>query len=302
MFGFEYPEVFFVLPFLFYCFHKCRENPRLVYFVHLELFSNYEVKIDKRLWWKFLTVAALVTALASPITTNPFDPKNRQGIAMVLSIDASGSMSARGYDAEDRRQSKFDIVKGIVQNFIKNRLEDNIAVVLFGDFAFIATPLTYEKEALSKMVSYLSLGMAGENTAIGDGIYESLVALESSSAKSKVIVLLTDGMHNAGGTSPKDAVAQAVDRDVKIYTIGMGNEKNFDKGMLTKIAKNSGGKFFIAKNREALVEVYSQIDSLERSKIRSRDFLNKDYWYAIPLLLALLFLGMYWRSRLGELK
>jgi Ca-activated chloride channel family protein len=302
MFGFEYPELFLLLPFLFYCFYRCREKPKQRYFVHLELFSHHELRVDKRLWLKFLTVFFLITALSSPVTVNPYDPKNRQGIAMVLTLDASGSMNARGYDEDKRSLSKFDIVKEIVQDFIKERLEDNIGIVLFGDFAFIATPLTYEKEALSHMVSYLGLGMAGENTAIGDGIYESLVTLESSKAKSKVIVLLTDGMHNAGQTSPKRAVAMAVDRGVKIYTIGMGTESHYNKTMLEKIASDSKGQFFKAENREALEEVYSEIDDLERSKIRSRDYLYKDYWYAIPLALALLFFMLYWRRRLGSLR
>ena len=175
-------------------------------------------------------------------------------------------------------------------------------MVLFGDFAFIATPLTYEKEALSQMVEYLTLGMAGENTAIGDGIYESLVALESSKAKSKIIILLTDGMHNAGETSPKDAVALSKRAGVKIYTIGMGRDTSFDKAMLEKIAKDGGGRFFQAKNKEKLEEVYNEINTLERSKIRSRDFREKEYWYVIPLLLSLIFLLLYTRSRLGELK
>ena len=302
MFGFEYPELFVVLPFIYYCFYKCREKPRFIYFVHLELFSQFNFKIDRRLWFKFLTVFFLIMALSSPVTVNPFDPKNRQGIAMVLTLDASGSMNASGYDEKQREQSKFDIVKEILKDFIKERLEDNIAVVLFGDFAFIATPLTYEKEALSKMVEYLSLGMAGENTAIGDGIYESLVALQSSEAKSKVIVLLTDGMHNSGTTSPQDAVNLARSRGVKIYTIGMGKDSNYDQKMLEKIADDSQGQFFQARHKEALEEVYDEINTLERSKIRSRDYLSKKYWYAIPLLLALLFFVLYWRSRLGELR
>ena len=302
MFGFEYPELFLLLPFIFYCFYKCREKPRFQYFVHLELFSQFHFKIDRRLLFKFLTTVFLIIALASPVTVNPVDPKNRQGIAMVLTLDASGSMNSSGYDEDERDKSKFDIVKNIVKDFIKERIEDNIAVVLFGDFAFIATPLTYEKEALSKMVEYLSLGMAGENTAIGDGIYESLVALENSEAKSKVIILLTDGMQNKGEMSPKDAVALALSRDVKIYTIGMGKASNYDKTMLRKIAVDSNGEFFEAQTKEALEEVYDEIDDLEQSKIRSRDYLSKDYWYSIPLALALLFFLLYWRSRLGEAK
>jgi Ca-activated chloride channel homolog len=302
MVGLEYPELFILLPFIFYCFYRCRELPTLRYFVHLQLFSHHDIKIDKRLWYKFLMVTFLITALASPVSYDPFDPKNREGIAMMLAVDASGSMNASGFDSKNREQTKFTIVKNVVQEFVKERISDNIGVVLFGDFAFIATPLTYEKEALSQMVEYLTLGMAGENTAIGDGIYESLVALESSEAKSKLIILLTDGMHNAGITSPKDAVNFSKRAGVRIYTIGMGKETSFDRAMLEKIAKDGNGRFFQATNKEKLEGVYSEINTLERSKIRSRDFREKEYWYMIPLLLSLIFLTLYTRSRLGELK
>ncbi len=298
MFGFEYPELFILVPFIIYCFYRCREKAKQRYFVHLNFFSIHQGNIDRRFWYKLLTALLLLTALASPVTVNPFDPKNRNGIAMVLTLDASGSMQARGFDSEDTMLTKFESVKAIVQNFVKTRLQDNIGVVLFGDFAFIATPLTYEKEALSQMIEYLSLGMAGENTAIGDGIHESLVALQSSEASSKVIILLTDGKHNSGSVSPKQAVDEARSRGVRIYTIGMGRETNYDGAMLEKIAKEGNGAFFNAKRSDDLKEVYEQIDTLERSHLRSRDYLYKDYWFMIPLALALLFFLLYSKSRL----
>ena len=292
MFGFEYPEAFFAAPFIAYCFFRCKEMTQSRYFVHLHFFSIRKGGIDWRYWLKLLAALSMLAALASPVTVNPFDPKNRQGIAMMLSMDASGSMIGVGFDEQHIQKTKFEAVKEVVQEFISRRINDNIGVVLFGDFAFIATPLTYEKEALSQMVEYLTLGMAGENTALGEGIYQSLAALEAHDAKNKIIVLLTDGMHNAGQISPESAVREAKKLGVKIYTIGIGAQNSFDVPILTRIAQESGGTFFHAPTKAALEGVYEQIDTLERSQLRSRDYLSKTYWYEIPLVVALLFIAL----------
>ena len=301
MFGFEYPEVFFIFPFIAYCFYRCKEKAKPRYFVHLYLFTLRQGRVDLRLIFKLLAAFFLLFSLASPVTVDPFDPKNRQGIAMMLTIDASGSMVARGFDEDKKVETRFESVKTVVKDFVRTRFNDNIGVVLFGDFAFIATPITYEKEALVLMIDYLTMGMAGENTAIGEGISQSLVALKASPAKSKVIVLLTDGNHNSGATSPAMALKKAKADGVKIYTIGIGKEGSFNTAMLEKIANESGGSYFFAQNAKDLKAVYSEIDSLERSSLRSRDYLFKVYWYAIPLLLALLFMAAYIRSRFGKI-
>lgn len=302
MFGFEYGELFLLLPVIIYCFYRCKERSQNRYFVHLHLFSIRQGRIDLRLLYKILAATFLLGALASPVTVNPFDPKNRHGIAMVLSIDASGSMVAGGFDDTVRTQSRFESVKTVVKDFVRTRINDNIGVVLFGDFAFIATPITYEKEPLNLMIDYLTIGMAGENTAIGEGIERALEALSRSKAKSKVIILLTDGMHNAGSISPQDALKHANDAGVKIYTIGIGKKGSFNTQMLERIAKDSQGAYFFADTAQALSEVYRTIDSLESSTLRSRDYHFKSYWYFIPLLFALLFMFLYWRSRFGGIR
>ena len=234
----------------------------------------------------------LCIAISSPIVVDKFDPLNRYGKDIVLAIDASGSMNSSGFDFEDEvsnkeRLTRFEITKLIASEFIKKRVSDNVGIVLYGDFAFIASPITYEKEIVVDMLSYLTNGMAGQNTAIGDSIAMSVRAFKHSKAKTKIIILLTDGEHNSGDMSPKDAIQLAQDKNIKIYTIGLGNEGEADEELLKKIAKESGGEFFRAESAKELKKVYEDIDTMESSKIKSREYLLKDYYYSLFLILAL---------------
>ncbi len=262
-----------------------------IYFVHLQFLSAK--KNFFKLEWivKVLIFIMLCIALSSPIIIDKLNPYNRDGKDIVLSIDASGSMNSSGFDEEDevsdgKRLSRFEITKMIATEFIQKRVSDNVGVVLYGDFAFIASPITYEKEIVSKMIGYLTQGMAGQNTAIGEAIAMSVRAFKYSDAKTKVIILLSDGEHNSGSISPKDAVKLAIDKKIKIYTIAMGNKGEADEALLKEIAMQSNGEFFNAASAKELKKVYSEIDKLESSKIKSREYLLKDYFYQIFLLLA----------------
>lgn len=299
MYSFEYPELFIVVPFIVYCLFRCKEKHKTRYFVHLNFFTSIKGRIDKEFWYKLGTLFWLVTALTSPVFVDIHDPNNRNGIALVLVVDGSGSMVGRGFDTEDVMQTKFESVKTVMRSFIEKRVNDNIGVVLFGDFAFTASPLTYEKAALLHMIDYLTRGMAGENTAIGDGLDEALKVLSVSKAKQKVVVLLTDGMYNAGSITPKDALQKAIKQKVKIYTIGMGKSSDYNEKMLKAFAQKSKGAFFQAQSKEDLVNVYNQINTLERSAIRSKDYHFKTYYFWIPSLLALLFFVAFIKRRVG---
>ncbi|MDO9267412.1 MAG: VWA domain-containing protein [Sulfurimonas sp.] len=265
------------------------------FFVHLH-FLSAKKSLPKLEWLlKIVTFVFLCIALASPVIIDKANPLNRHGRDIVLSIDGSGSMNSSGFDAEDEvssgeRLSRFEITKIIATDFIKNRVSDNVGVVLYGDFAFIASPITYEKEIVSDMLGYLTHGMAGQNTAIGDGIAMSVRAFKHSSAKSKVIILLTDGEHNSGEISPKDATALAKDENIKIYTIGMGNKGEADEALLKQIAQESGGEFFSATSAKELKGVYEKIDEMESSKIKSKEYLLKDYYYFTALFGSLVIL------------
>ena len=295
---FEYFYLLLLLFPLLYCLYRCKEKLEQGYFVHLALFTTQ----TKWFRWEWIVkvsiVLLLLLAIASPIFVDKVDPLNRKGIDIVLSIDGSGSMNSSGFD-EKTRESRFVITQTIAQDFVMKRVEDNVGVVLFGDFAFIASPVTYEKEIVSEMIGYLSHGMAGQNTAIGEGITMGLRALQNSKAKSKIIILLTDGEHNSGRISPKDATALAKELGVKIYTIGIGKKGEFDKTLLEKIADESDGKFFAAYNKDELQKTYNEINSLEESNIKSREYQVKDYYYQWPLAgaLLLLFFLLWQRSR-----
>ena len=295
---FEYPYLFLLLLPLLYCLYRCKEKVLQRYFVHLDLFTTH-TKLFRWEWiLKITAVLLLTTAVASPIVIDKTDPLNRKGIDIVLSLDGSGSMNASGFD-ESSRDSRFVITQKIAQDFVMKRYEDNVGVVLFGDFAFIASPVTYEKEIVSEMIGYLSHGMAGQNTAIGEGIVMGLRALKESKAKNRVIILLTDGEHNSGRISPKEATDLAKEQGVKIYTIGIGNKGEFDKALLEKIAKESSGRFFPAYNKEELQKAYEEIDAMEQSRIKSREYQIKEYYFQWPLLgaLGVLLLLLWKRAR-----
>ena len=267
-------------------------------FPHLHFFGSVGKWRNIEWFLKALAVLLMVGALATPVVVDYADPRNRNGIDIVLSIDGSGSMNASGFSAQDERASRFEIVQKIASDFVMKRLEDNVGVVLFGDFAFIASPVTYEKEIVSEMIGYLSHGMAGQNTAIGEGIAMSVRALRDSKAKSKVIILLTDGEHNSGSISPKEAVVLVQKNNIKLYTIGIGKKGEFDNALLAQLARDGGGKFLTASNEKELQEVYDEIDTLERSKIKSEKHTFKEHYYWVLLLGALgVMVMLAWRHR-----
>lgn len=294
-YSFEYPYLIFLLFPIIYCLYRCKEQVKSRYFVHLE-FLKAKKNLFKLEWLiKMLIFMFLCIALSSPVVVDRDSPYNRVGKDIVLAIDASGSMNSSGFDVSDelsngKRLSRFELTKVIASQFIKNRIGDNVGVVIYGDFAFIASPITYEKEIVVEMLDYTNQGMAGQNTAIGEAIAMSVRAFLKSGAKSKVIVLLSDGEHNSGSISPKDAIKLAKQKDIKIYTIAIGHKGEADEALLQMIAKEADGKFFRATSAKELSDVYSDIDKLESSSIKSRDYLLKEYYYEMFLLFAVLLL------------
>lgn len=287
-FTFEYPYLIAIIIPLLYCIYKCRFYAEPKIFVHLHLFSNIKHFKNLDLILKALVLLALTIALASPVFVDRHNPLNRDGRDIVLAIDGSGSMNASGFSSDEKeRLSRFETVQKIAGEFIKKRAGDNVGIVFYGDFAFIASPITYEKEIVVDMLSYLNHGMAGQNTAIGEAIAMSVRAFKHSKAKSKIIILLTDGEHNSGEVSPKEATALAVGQNIKIHTIGIGNKGEADEALLQEIANSSGGEFFGAQNSKELQKIYELIDESESSKIKSKDYLFKDFYYYVFLLFAL---------------
>ena len=297
-YSFEYPFLILLLIPIILCLYRCKEYIKPKFFVHLHFLSAKKSFLKIEWIIKIIIFTLLSIALTSPIIIDRLNQHNRHGKDIILAIDASGSMNSSGFvkegesfdfgdeAKESRRASRFEITKVIAKDFILNRLSDNLGVVLYGDFAFIASPATYEKEIVVDMLSYLSQGMAGQNTAIGEAIAMSVRAFKHSRAKTKIVILLTDGEHNSGAVSPKDAVKLAKEKNVKIYTIGMGNKGEADEALLKEIAKETSGEFFSASSASELQNVYKKIDKLESSKIKSKEYLQKDFYYQICLLVA----------------
>lgn len=296
--SFEIYWAWLLLPPLLYCLYRCKVAVQWHYFPHLHFFSNLNKWRNLDWLLKALAVTLMVGALATPVMIDFSDPRNRNGVDIVLSIDGSGSMNASGFGAEGSRESRFEIVQKIASDFVMKRTEDNIGVVEFGDFAFIASPITYEKEIIAQMIGYLSYGMAGQNTAIGEGIAMGVRALKDSKAASKVIILLTDGEHNSGSISPKEAVEMVRKNGIRLYTIGIGTKGEFDNALLEQLARDGKGKFFAATNAKELQEVYDEIDTMERSRIKSAHNVLEEHYFQWFLAPALFFLGLImWRRR-----
>jgi Ca-activated chloride channel family protein len=156
-------------------------------------------------------------------------------------------------------------------------------------------------QSITFLLNFFDVGIAGDSTAIGEGLVTALKILKKGKAKEKVIILITDGFQNSGSISVKEAVKRAKRLHVKIYTIGIGNNSTFDANLLRLIAKNTGAKMFAAKNAEILQNVYKEIDKLEPSAIRSKHYLNKQNLYMYPLSLAFLLLLYLVLTRKEEL-
>ena len=289
--AFEYPEALVLFLLFLLCRHFCKKVPAPSYFPHLAFFGSVNPYLTLRKTLIYLIALALTLAIASPIMIDHHNPGNRNGFDIVLCIDSSGSMSESGFHTGEKELSKFESVKRIVSKFILGRLDDNIALVLFGDFAYVASPLTYEKEVLVEFMGLQDMAMAGKNTAIGDGLARSIDAIKGSKAKTRLIILLTDGKQNAGSVSIETAVGIAAKNGIRIYTIGVGQDA--DTALLGMIAAQTGGHSYTATNSEALRDVYDEIDALESSRIKSRNYAVKAYYFHYPAFAALLLLALY---------
>ena len=284
---------FLVLLLLLPCFFWCKQYSKHYYFPKLEWISKQSPLLSWEPWLKILIFFLLVIALSKPFVYDSSNSEHKKGRDLILAIDASGSMAQSGFDTKDRFKNKYETTLTLSKAFTKKRFDDNMGVVVFGTFAYTASPLTYDLEALSYLLGMTTVGLAGESTAIGDAIMQSIRTLSFGEAENKAIILLTDGYHNAGRTSPKQAVEKAKNLGIKIYTIGIGKKSDYDVAMLEAIAKESGGKSYAASSAEALSKVYKEIDALEPSPIRSENYLNQKLLIFFPLALVFLLLFLW---------
>jgi len=304
-FSFQYPWVFLFIIVFVLCAKYCKEKSRAIYFPHIEALLLKERAISSSLlvWLKWIGIVTAITALASPILTNTYQNSKKEGRDIVLVIDASDSMRQRGFDPADRRKNKFQVVKEVMNDFIEKRVSDRIGVVTFADVAFIASPLTFEREFLQGIVAYQQLGIAGKRTAINDALVQTYGMLSKSKAKSKIAILLTDGKDNMSKISPDTIVSVIEKSDIKLYAIGVGDQRDYDARYLQLLANAGKGKAYGAYNSQALNKIYDEIDKLEATKINDKKVVQLTYLYIYPLFLAILalLLFIYLRNSRGAL-
>lgn len=230
---------------------------------------------------RLLALACIIVALARPQTRTEMQKAEGEGVDIVLCIDVSGSMTA-----QDFQPNRLGAAKKVAADFVNSRSNDRIGVVIFAGESFTQCPITTDHAVLLSAIENIHNGLLEDGTAIGSGLGTSVDRLRDSKAKSKVVVLLTDGENNGGLIDPRTAKEIAKTFSVKVYTIGVGTEGyapqpvntplgvqmqtakvTIDEKLLKEIAGETGGRYFRAKDNEELSKIYSDIDKLEKSKV-----------------------------------
>jgi len=300
---FEFPRLLFVVFFFIACANLCKMKLSSLYFPHTASFMKNTASTSKALFFlKWTAIVMMIIALMSPVKDQPYELEPKDGYEMTLVLDASQSMQAKGFDRTSPRSTRFDVVKEIVSDFIQKRENDNIGLVVFGEYSFIASPLTYDANILKGIVSELYIGMAGKYTALYESLAQGVNLLKMSDSKTKMIILLTDGFNTPDNRFALDVALDMVKKEkIKVYPIGIGGPNEYNRKILVKIAKESGGVAFGAANARELEDVYKRIDQLEKSQIKNETFSYLQYYYIYPLFIGFisLMLYVYMRNKIG---
>ncbi|WP_018633580.1 VWA domain-containing protein [Neomegalonema perideroedes] len=256
------------------------------------------------LWAAWL---ALLAALAQPSRISGAVIQPATGRAMILALDLSFSMERKDFQLDGRAVDRLTAVKSVATEFVRAREGDRVGLILFGDQAFSAAPVTYDLSAAAQAAQEAQIGMAGRTTAIGDAIGLAILKLREDPASRKTLVLLSDGANNAGEAEPEDAAALARSFGLRIHTIGLGSERDpnsrdpidpsadLDEAALRRVAEAGGGKFFRARTTGELSAVYDEIGKIEASAAEAPPFTPRQDLRNWPLSLAaglLLALGL----------
>ncbi len=284
-----------------------------------QLAGNDKWKISTLFYLKMAGIALLILALARPQKINTEKVFSTEGIDIVLALDISTSMLA-----VDFKPNRLEAAKLVAKQFVENRQNDRIGLVVFAGETFLQCPLTIDYNVLKNFIDQVSVAEREfDGTAIGMAVANSVNRLRDSDAKSKVIILLSDGRNNAGELDPMTAAELAKTFDIKIYTIGAGKkgkarypvqgfggrteyrlvDVQIDEEVLQAISQTTGGKYFRATNREKLLSVYNEISQMEKTEIKVKDYYNYFelyFWFLLPgffmIIAAIILEKTIWRT------
>ena len=290
MLEFTWPWVFLALPFPWLVNRLLSPAPRQDAALHVPFFSSlcrlqtetenltsgrlFNLICLSLIWLLVLIAASRPQWLGEPVQL----PST--GRDLMLSVDISGSMEAQDMVVGNRQTSRIDVVKAVVGDFVKRREGDRLGLILFAAHAYLQTPLTFDRDTVGQLLEEAEIGIIEESaTAIGDAIGLAVLHLRNRPENSRVLVLLTDGVNNAGVVSPEQAGKLAVQENIRIYTIGIGADQivqrtffgarainpsaELDEAVLTRIAETTGGRYFRARDVNDLVQIYQELDRLE---------------------------------------
>jgi len=278
-----------------------------------EISGSFALKAVRLLpFMKYLALILVIMALARPQWGTRHVNILTEGINIILAVDISESMAALDFKSNGKIVNRLEAVKGVINDFISKRNGDRIGMVVFGTHAYTQVPLTRDYNTISSVLKRLKIGAAGKSTSIGDAIGISIKRLEDLKSLSNVIILLTDGRSNSGELPPETAVGIAVDRGVKIYTVGVGSRGkvpflvnhplfgkryiyqrvDIDEETLKTIAEQTNGLYFRAEDSEKLKEIYDQIDRLEKTEVRVKTYAEYREFYMYFLVTAFVLLAL----------
>jgi Ca-activated chloride channel family protein len=261
---------------------------------------------------RWLVLACFIIALARPQLGEGEAKVRASGIDIVIALDLSGSMAAEDFELKGEPVNRLVIAKDVLKKFVDKRRSDRIGLVAFAGRAYIAAPLTLDHDFLLKNLERLSIGSLEDGTAIGSAISAAVNRLRDLQAKSKIVVLMTDGQNNAGKIPPLTAAEAAQALGVRIYTVGVGTrgvarvpyvnvfgqkgyinqQVDIDEDTLTKVAEKTGGKYYRADNTATLRKIYEQIDKLEKTEVEVKKYQRYTElfeWFVLAGLVLALF-------------
>lgn len=302
------PEFLLLLLLLpFFLWYLGRKNSGRIRFSDLsishQIVPSFWVKFLPILnFTRFVVVVLMIFALARPQLSQSREQITSEGIDILLILDISGSMRAEDFEPDNRLQA----AKSVLHDFLGNRRNDRIGLVVFAGESYTQCPLTLDYWVLGNLLFNVEIGMLKDGTAIGDALANAINRLRHSTAKSKIAILLTDGENNAGTIDPLTAAQAARALSIKVYTIGMGKEGGalipyhdpifglqysgsrmyVDEEMLKQIAEITDGRYFRATDDQKLAEIYKEINQLETTKIEVTEYLRYKELAAYPLIPA----------------